>query len=163
LKGAFMNDRPSWNEYFMSQVKAISNRATCSRGRCACIAVRDKRIIATGYAGSPAGLDHCDEAGHDIRISITAEGVESLHCTRTVHAEQNVIIQAARFGQSLEGATLYCTMEPCRTCAMMVAGVGVVEVIADYRYQAAEESRSILKGAGIELAVLNDVVMSYEQ
>lgn len=153
--------RPSWDQYFHEMLAVVSRRATCSRGRSACIIVRDRRILATGYVGSPPGVDHCDEVGHLMRRVIDEEGSEREHCVRTVHAEQNAIAQAARYGIPLEGATLYCTMEPCLTCAMLIVSVGVSRVVAANRYHAGATSRALLSEASVQLEVLDDLVLDY--
>ncbi|MDH5783661.1 MAG: deaminase, partial [Candidatus Bathyarchaeota archaeon] len=96
--------RPSWDRYFLDLCEAVSKRATCDRGRSGCVIVKDKRILTTGYVGSPAGLPHCDETGHDMRKVFDDAGNVTQHCVRTLHAEQNAIIQAAKFGVSIDGA-----------------------------------------------------------
>lgn len=147
------HQRPGWDAYFMELVATVSRRATCDRGRSGCVIVRDKRIVCTGYVGSPPGMPHCDEAGHEFARAIDDNGSERTHCVRTIHAEQNALVQAARLGLPLEGATLYCTMEPCRACAMMIVGSGIVRVVAGSRYHAAGPSRAILEAAGVQLDV----------
>lgn len=154
--------RPPWDNYFLDMVVAVSSRATCNRGRSGCVIIKDKRIICTGYVGSPPGLAHCDEADHMFKKVVDDDGTIRTHCVRTIHAEQNAICQAARHGISLEGSTLYCTMEPCRTCAMLIASVGVVRVVAAKRYHAAQETRDIFEKAGILLEVISQDVMKYE-
>ena len=154
--------RPSWDEYFIRLVDEVASRATCDRGRSGCVVVRDKRIICTGYVGSPPGLPHCDEMGHDMKQMVDDDGTVRRHCVRTIHAEQNAICQAARYGLSLEGTTLYCTMEPCRVCAMLISSVGIRRVVARRRYHAGLETRDLLGNAGVELHILEDVVQSYE-
>jgi dCMP deaminase len=134
--------RPSWDDYFMEVADAISKRATCDRGKSGCIIAKDKQILATGYVGSPAGFPHCDEAGHDLRKSFNEDGSISQHCVRTVHAEQNAICQAAKRGISIDGATVYCRMTPCRTCAMLLINCGV---------KRGGESEKMLRKAGIKL------------
>ena len=155
--------RPSWDEYFLELVDQVGRRATCDRGKSGCVVVRNKRIICTGYVGSPSGLPHCDEDGHDFRQMIDEDGTTRQHCVRTVHAEQNAICQAARYGLQLEGTTLYCSMEPCRVCAMLIASTGIAKVVARRRYHAGEDTRHILAKAGVELIIVEDVVESYEQ
>jgi dCMP deaminase len=91
------------------------------------------------------------------------EGGVSQHCVRTIHAEQNAICQAARHGTALEGATLYCTMEPCRTCAMLIVSVGITRVVADRMYHAAQDSREIFRAAIVDLVVVNPEVQRYDQ
>ena len=139
----------------------VAKRATCDRGRAGCLIVKDKRIMATGYVGSPPGLPHCDEEGHLLRKIIDEDDNVRQHCVRTTHAEQNAICQAARYGIALAGATLYCKMEPCRVCAMLIISVGIRRVVAHRRYHAAQDTREMFRQAGIELAVLEDAVEEY--
>ena len=153
--------RPSWDDYFLSLVDQVAARATCDRGKSGCVVVRDKRIICTGYVGSPSGLPHCDEAGHDMKKLLDEDGTVRQHCVRTVHAEQNAICQAARYGLPLADTTLYCSMEPCRVCAMLIASAGIVRVVAKRRYHAATDTRAILAQAGVELEIVENVVESY--
>jgi dCMP deaminase len=153
--------RPSWDEYFLSLVREVGKRATCDRGKSGAIIVRDKRILCTGYVGAPPGLPHCDEAGHLMKKVIDEDGTIKQHCVRTIHAEQNAIIQAAKYGIKIEGSTLYCTMEPCRVCAMLIIGVGIKRVVCIKRYHAAQESRDMFKKAGIELDVIEDSLEEY--
>ncbi len=155
------DERPSWDEYFMQVTDVVARRATCDRGRSGAIIVKDKRVIATGYVGSPPGQPHCDEVGHLMRKVIDEEGNESMHCVRTLHAELNAILQAAEFGVSVKGGTLYCKMTPCYNCAMAIARVGIVRVVAKKRYHAEEMSLVLFNDAGIELTILEDVVEQY--
>ncbi len=154
--------RPSWDEYFLQMVDQVASRATCDRGKSGCVVVRDKRIICTGYVGSPSGMPHCDDAGHEFKQMIDEDGSVRQHCVRTVHAEQNAIVQAARYGLPLEQTTLYCSMEPCRVCAMLIAGTGIARVVAKRRYHAGQGTRHILAAAGVELDILDDVVETYD-
>ena len=143
--------RPSWDEYFMEVCRAIAKRATCDRGRSGCVIARDHQILATGYVGAPAGLPHCDEAGHQLKQLVHEDGSVSKHCVRTVHAEQNAICQAARVGTALEGSTLYCKMTPCYACGKMIINAGIVRIVVggDYRDCLAEE---MLAEAKIEVS-----------
>ena len=93
---------------------------------------------------------------------IDEDGSARQHCVRTIHAEQNAICQAARYGISLEGTTLYCKMEPCRTCAMLIISTGIIKVIAQRRYHAAQETREMFKLAGVELVIIEDEMETYE-
>lgn len=153
--------RPSWDEYFMELANTASKRATCDRGRSGCVIVKDRQLLVTGYVGSPAGLPHCDEVGHLFRQTIEEDGRISNHCVRTVHAEQNAICQAARRGISLEGATLYCRMTPCRTCAMLIINCGIKRVVCEKKYHAGAESEEMLRQAGVELEFFSDEVLQY--
>ncbi len=153
--------RPTWDEYFMEVANTIAKRATCDRGRSGCVIARNRQILVTGYVGSPTGLPHCDEVGHLMRQVTDEEGNSSNHCVRTVHAEQNAICQAAKLGIALEGATLYCRMTPCRTCAMLIINCGIVRVVCQYKYHAGKESEEMFRRAGIKLDYVNDNVLKY--
>jgi dCMP deaminase len=155
------SERPSWDEYFLELADAASKRATCSRGKSGCVIVRDKQVLATGYVGSPAGLPHCDEVGHLMKKVIQENGNITSHCVRTVHAEQNAICQAAKRGISIDGATLYNRMTPCRTCTMLLINCGIKRVVCERKYQLASESEDLLKEAGIELVYKYNETQKY--
>jgi dCMP deaminase len=155
--------RPSWDEYFMEVCEAIAKRATCDRGRSGCVIAKDKQILVTGYVGSPVGLPHCDEVGHQLKKMVHEDGRETTHCVRTVHAEQNAICQAAKMGISIDGATLYCRMTPCRTCAMLIINCGIKRVVCQRRYHDSEDSEEMFKKAGVALEHLIDEVQQYEK
>lgn len=155
--------RPSWDEYFMEVCRAIGKRATCDRGRSGCVIARNNQILATGYVGAPAGLPHCDEAGHQLRKTVHEDGSESMHCVRSVHAEQNAICQAARRGIAIEGSTLYCKMTPCRACAMMIINCGVVRVVCERKYHSGAESEQMFRTAGVGIEYVEDKVETYDR
>lgn len=157
-----MNKRPSWDDYFMEITRTVARRSTCDRGRSGALIVKNKRILTTGYVGAPAGLPHCDEVGHQLREVLHEDGTRSKHCLRTVHAEQNAIVQAARFGISIEGATIYCTMTPCYTCAKMIINAGIKRVVCEKDYHASRDTKEIFKKAGIELVIKNHEVEKYD-
>jgi dCMP deaminase len=146
----------------MEVADAISKRATCDRGRSGCVIAKDKQILVTGYVGSPKGLPHCDEVGHQMKKTIHEDGSESNHCVRTVHAEQNAICQAAKRGVSLDGATVYCRMTPCRTCAMLLINCGIKRIVCERKYHAGTESEEMFKTAGIELEYKFDELQEYK-
>ncbi|MCD4745116.1 MAG: cytidine/deoxycytidylate deaminase family protein [Bacteroidales bacterium] len=154
--------RPTWDEYFMEVANTIAKRSTCNRGRSGCVISRNKQILVTGYVGSPRGFPHCDDIGHILKKVIHEDGHISKHCVRTVHAEQNAICQAARLGITLEGATLYCSMTPCRTCAMMIINCGIERVVCERKYHEGKESEEMLKYAGIQLDFVHDEIQKYD-
>ena len=154
--------RPTWDEYFMEVCRAIAKRATCDRGRSGCVIARDNQLLVTGYVGAPRGLPHCDDVGHQFKKVQHEDGSVSQHCVRTVHAEQNAICQAAKRGISIDGATLYCKMTPCRTCAMLIINCGIKRVIAEKRYHDSADSIQMFKQAGVELEHLSDNVEEYQ-
>ncbi len=154
--------RLNWDEYFMQIVDVVAQRSTCNRGRSGAITVIDRKIMTTGYVGSPPGQPHCDDAGHLMRRFISENGNESMHCIRTIHAEENTILQAAEFGIALKGATLYCTMVPCFNCAKSITRVGIVRVMAKRRYHDDKLTLELFRDAKIQLDVLEDVVEEYD-
>lgn len=137
--------RPSWDDYFINVVATAAQRATCDRGRSGAIIVYQRQIIATGYVGSPPGFPHCDDIGHEL-----VDG----HCVRTVHAEQNAIASAARYGISTLGTTLYSTMMPCRMCAMLLLTAGIDRVLSAHAYRD-NSGYVLLRRAGIDAQFLD--------
>ncbi|MDD2681204.1 MAG: cytidine/deoxycytidylate deaminase family protein [Patescibacteria group bacterium] len=154
--------RPSWDEYFMKITEMVGSRGSCDRGRSGCIITRDRRIVATGYAGSPVGLPHCDEVGHELHTVTNIDGTVSKHCIRTTHAEQNAICEAARMGTSLDKGTLYCKMTPCYTCAKMIINTGIKRVVCAQDYHGGARSKEIFKEAGIEFNLLSEEMTTYK-
>lgn len=153
--------RPSWDEYFLDIMASVARRSTCDRGRSGALIVKNKRILTTGYVGSPVGLPHCDDVGHEFKETIHADGHVSKHCVRTVHAEQNAICQAARYGIPIDGATLYCTMTPCYVCAKMIINAGIKRVVAEKDYQASAETKRVFREAGIQFELLSEDIKEY--
>ncbi len=154
--------RPDWDSYFMSIAETVGRRGTCDRGRSGCVIVRDKHILVTGYVGSPAGLPHCDEVGHEMHKVVHEDGHESMHCIRTIHAEQNAVAQAARLGIALEGGTVYCKMTPCYVCAKILLNCGIKRVVAAKDYHASVQSKRIFKEAKVKLDILDNSVEKYK-
>jgi dCMP deaminase len=155
--------RPTWDEYFMEIARAASKRGTCDRARVGCVIAKNKQILVTGYNGAPRGMPHCDEVGHQMKKITHEDGHTSEHCLRTAHAEQNAILQAAKIGVPLEGATVYCSMTPCATCAKMILNTGIKEIICEKRYHAGEESEEMFRLAGIDLKFFDDEIAKYER
>ena len=158
------NKRPSWDEYFMGIMEAISKRATCDRGRSGCVIAKNNVLLSSGYVGSPKGAPHCDDVGHLMKEVINEDKTSSRHCMRTAHAEANAICQAAKNGIAINGATLYCRMTPCRNCAMLIVNSGIVRVVVqmDYHGSSAAESKEMFKLAGVELCILTDSKCDYK-
>jgi dCMP deaminase len=155
--------RPSWDDYFMEVANTIAKRATCDRGRSGCVIARNKQLLVTGYVGSPRGMAHCDDVGHQFKKVVHEDGTVTEHCVRTVHAEQNAICQAAKLGVAIEGATLYCRMTPCRVCAMLIINCGIARVVCERRYHAGAESEAMFRLAEIELEFKHEEVQTYER
>lgn len=124
-----MSHRPNWHTYFLGIAKQVATRATCDRKHVGAVIVRERTILATGYNGSPRGIPHCDDVGHQL---VEMNGRAS--CIRTVHAEMNAIAQAARMGVCIEKATLYTTASTCWDCAKLVINAGITRVVAAERY-----------------------------
>ena len=135
--------RPDWDSYFMKIAFAVSERSTCDRAYVGCVLVLDKRILTTGFNGSPMGQPHCDEAGH-----LMVDG----HCVRTIHAETNAIIQAALHGVSTKGCTCYVTHFPCINCTKALINAGIVRLVYATAYRPDENALSFLETAHIEIA-----------
>jgi dCMP deaminase len=152
----------SWDDYFLEITEAVGKRGTCDRGKAGAVIVVDKRIIATGYVGAPSGLPHCDEVGHLMREVIDENGNKSMHCIRTLHAEENTMLQAAKHGVKLEGGTLYCKMTPCYNCAKKIVQVGIKRVVAQRRYHAEALSIQLFQEAGVRLEIVENVFEEYE-
>src|SRR5690349_4508758 len=137
--------RASWDEYFMNIAREVATRATCDRKHVGAVIVRDRSILATGYNGSIAGLPHCDEEGHLM---------EDGHCVRTIHAETNAVIQAARNGVRIDGASIYVTASPCFGCFKVIANAGIKRIVFGEFYRD-ERIFRFATALGIELAPLH--------
>ena len=141
-----MNNRLSWDQYFIAIARIAATRATCSRKHVGAVIVRDKMILSTGFNGSVRGLPHCDEIGHLM---------EDGHCVRTIHAEANALVQAARNGASIEGATIYVTASPCWNCFKMIANAGILRIVYGEFYRD-ERSIDTARTLGIEMAQIEE-------
>lgn len=154
IKKSQENKRPSWDEYFIGIARLVSRRSTCLRRKVGALIVKDRRILATGYNGTPSGIKHCSQIGC-IREKYKIPSGERHELCRGLHAEQNVLLQAALYGISLKDSVLYCTNQPCIICAKMLINAGIKEIIiADgYPDKLAEE---FLKEAGIRIRKLKN-------
>ncbi|MBO8180000.1 MAG: cytidine/deoxycytidylate deaminase family protein [Archaeoglobus sp.] len=141
--------RPTLDEYFMEIASVVAKRSTCLRQHVGAVIVKDKRILATGYNGAPSGLPHCDEVGC-LRDKMDVPSGERQELCRGVHAEQNAIIQAAKFGISVDGGTLYSTHCPCITCAKIIINAGIKRVVYGKEY-ADKRGLELLREAGVEM------------
>ena len=139
--------RPSWDEYFMDITKRVATRSTCLRRAVGAILVHDKRIIASGYNGGPTGLAHCLDIGC-LREKLGIPSGQQHELCRGIHAEQNAIIQAARYGVSIEGSVLYCTTQPCTQCTKMLINAGITEIVYAEGYPD-DLARELLEESGI--------------
>lgn len=125
--------RLSWPEYFMGITRLVAERSTCMRRKVGAIAVKDRRILATGYNGAPQGIPHCEETGC-LRAKLGIPSGQRHEICRGLHAEQNVIIQAAVHGLVLAGADIYCTTRPCAQCAKMLVNCGINRIWYEQDY-----------------------------
>lgn len=141
--------RPAWDDYFLQITDLVSSRSTCLRRQVGAVLVLEKRILATGYNGAPQGLPHCLDIGC-LRETANIPSGERHELCRGIHAEQNAIIQAARYGISIPGSTLYCTTLPCIICTKMLINAGIKRIC--YREGYSDRlSEEMLDQAGIEL------------
>lgn len=141
-----MHERSSWDQYFMDIAAQVATRATCDRKHVGALLVRDRTILSTGYNGSIRGLPHCDDVGHMM---------ENGHCVATVHAEANAIIQAAKNGVRIDGATIYTTASPCWPCFKLIANSGCVRIVFGELYRDTRIFEFAGK-LGIELCALGE-------
>ena len=140
--------RPDWDTYFMDIAHVVARRGNCSRRQVAALIVREKRIISTGYNGTPRGVKNCFEGGCP-RCSSDAPSGHSLGDCICAHAEENAIVQAAYHGIAVRGGTLYCTISPCLMCAKMIINAGIVEVVYEEEYHFNEQARNLFAEAGV--------------
>jgi dCMP deaminase len=145
---ATMAERASWDEYFMNIARVVSSRSTCDRKFVGAVIVRDKTILSTGYNGSIRGMPHCSEVGHMM---------EDNHCVATIHAESNAILQAAKNGVSIDGASIYVTASPCWSCFKQVTNAGIRRIVFGEFYRDARIF-DVAKRLAVELHHLPVVV-----
>lgn len=143
-------ERPSWDEYFMSIAKVVAMRSNCIKRKIAAIIVKDKRVVSTGYNGTPRGAKNCNEGGCP-RCNSMAESGTALEECLCCHGEENAITQAAYHGTSLKGATLYTTFSPCLLCTKMIINCGISEVVYNLEYPLNERAQSLLRECGVIL------------
>ena len=137
--------RADWNTYFMNIARTVATRATCDRKHVGAVIVRNRVILSTGYNGSIRGLPHCDDVGHLM---------EDGHCVRTMHAEANAIVQAARNGVALESAEIYVPASPCFNCFKLIANAGIRKIYYGEFYRD-EKIHDFAQQLGMELIDLS--------
>jgi dCMP deaminase len=143
--------RPSWDEYFMSMAELAATRSTCLRRQVGAVIVKDKKILATGYNGAPAGLKHCLDIGC-LRDKLKIPSGERHELCRATHAEQNAIVQAALFGVSISGSTMYSTTQPCVLCTKLIINAGIKRIIIQNSYPD-RMSMQMLKEAKVKIQI----------
>ncbi|OGX36146.1 MAG: cytidine deaminase [Omnitrophica WOR_2 bacterium RIFCSPLOWO2_02_FULL_50_19] len=148
-KAAVKRRRPDWDEYFMGIAKLISERSTCLRRAVGALIVKNRRILTTGYNGTPTGITHCEITGC-LREKLKVPSGERHELCRGLHAEQNAIIQAALYGVDIHGGTLYCTNQPCSICAKMLINAGIKEIVMESGYPD-EMAKEFFKEAGVNV------------
>src|SRR5262245_25887943 len=140
-----MAKRMDWDTYFMRIAREVAGRSTCDRKHVGAVIVRDRNILSTGYNGSISGMPHCDDVGHMM---------ENDHCVATIHAEANAILQAAKNGVMINGASLYVNASPCWNCFKLIANAGTRRVFFGPFYRD-ERIFSVAAKVGIELIDLS--------
>jgi dCMP deaminase len=143
--------RPNWDEYFLELTHLVSKRTTCLRRGVGAVLVKDKKILATGYNGAPSGLKHCIEIGC-LREKLKIPSGERHELCRGLHAEQNVLLQAALYGVSTKDSILYITNQPCIICAKMLINAGIKEIVSSGDYPD-KLARKFLQEAKIKVRV----------
>ncbi len=146
-----MENRPSWDEYFMNIADNVSTRVTCIRRKVGAIIVKERRILSTGYNGAPAGITHCTKETCLRTLNNVPSGEKHELC-RGLHAEQNAIIQAAQHGVSIAGAIIYITTQPCSICAKMLINSGITKFIYKNPYND-PLALEMIKEAGIDVLI----------
>jgi dCMP deaminase len=148
-----IDERPTWDEYFMEMAELTATRSTCLRRHVGAVIVKDRHIIATGYNGAPRGIAHCSEIGGCLREEMNIPSGERHELCRALHAEQNAIIQAATLGQSIEDGDIYITNQPCVICAKMIINAGIKRIVVREGYPD-ELAVKMLDEAGLKVVEL---------
>lgn len=144
------NSRPDWDQYFMEIARSVASRSNCVKRKVAAVLVRDRRIISSGYNGTPRGVRNCNEGGCPRCNSFSASGTNLAECLCS-HAEENAIVQAAYHGVSVKGATIYTTFSPCLLCTKMILNSGIEEVVYYANYTLDTTALNLLKEAGVKV------------
>ena len=150
-----MDTRPDWDHYFMEIARVVSKRSTCLRRSVGAVIVKNRQIVATGYNGTPSGLEHCAVTGC-LREQLKVPSGKMHELCRGIHAEQNAVVQAAFHGVSVNGGTLYCTHQPCVICAKMIINAGIARVVYKEGYPD-DFSVRLFREAGVTLQKYEDL------
>jgi dCMP deaminase len=142
--------RPDWDEYFMNIAKVVASRSNCMKRKVAAIIVQDKRVISTGYNGTPRGAKNCNEGGCPRCNNMAPSGTALEECLCS-HGEENAITQAAYHGTSVKGATLYSTFAPCLLCTKMIINSGIEEVVYNQEYPLNDRALALLEECGVRV------------
>jgi len=145
-------DRPNWDQYFMEMAELASKRSTCLRRKVGAVLVKDRRILTTGYNGAPKKLPHCEETGC-LREQKNVPSGQRHEICRGIHAEQNLIAQSAVHGVKTEGATVYCTNQPCSICTKLLINAGIKKIYYKNPYND-EFTKKLLDQSEIEYKVI---------
>jgi len=146
--------RPSWDEYFMKIAMLVSERSTCLRHHVGAVIVKNKRILTTGYNGAAAGIKDCLERGC-LRNEQGIPSGERQEICRAIHAEQNAIIQAGKFGVNIDGSSMYCTHSACIICAKMIINAGIKKLVTYVEYPDTGGVKELFKEAGLEIITVD--------
>jgi len=152
---AMNKKRPDWDQYFMSIAKVVAMRGNCIKRKVAAVLVKDKRVVSTGYNGTPRGVANCSEGGCPRCNRLGVSGTDLTECLCS-HAEENSIVQAAYHGVSIKGATMYSTYSPCLICTKMIINSGIEEVVFSESYSMDEVPMELLKQAGVKIRKIEE-------
>jgi dCMP deaminase len=150
LERSFFFERPSWDEYFMSIARVVASRSNCVKRKVAAVITLDRRIVSTGYNGTPRGTRNCNEGGCP-RCNGFAEGGTRLDECLCSHGEENAITQVAYHGNAIRGATIYTTFSPCLICTKMIINSGIAEVVFNADYPLGDVAKDLLREAGVKV------------
>ena len=158
LERSYFFERPSWDDYFMSIARVVASRSNCVKRKVAAVITRDRRIISTGYNGTPRGTPNCNEGGCP-RCNGFAEGGTRLDECLCSHGEENAITQAAYHGVLVKGGTLYTTFSPCLMCTKMIINAGLTEVVYNADYPLGEVALDLLREAGVKIRKVSTLAL----
>jgi len=150
ISDQFKLSRPGWDEYFMRIAKVVASRSNCVKRKVAAVIVKDKRIISTGYNGTPRGTRNCSEGGCP-RCNNFSESGKNLDECLCSHGEENAIVQASYHGISIKDSVIYTTFSPCLLCTKMIINAGIKEVVYNVDYPLGESAMTLLKDAGVKV------------